>query len=205
MREAVGIAVLLVVLVVVLLAMRAGWRGRAQRSATLVPVLPAVPPADRLGAARTGAVDAVYVSTTVAGDWLDRVVAHDLGVRSIASVRLHDAGLVVTRTGARDLFVPAAALREARLEPGIAGKVVGGQGLVVVGWEAVAARGAMLRGDDPAAATLLETGLRLRHAADREALVAAVRTLLDPGAPREGAADGSPHVTTPERPKEQHA
>ncbi len=191
MREAVGIAVLVVVLVVVLLAMRAGWRGRARRSATLVPVLPPVPAA--LGAALTEPVEAIYVSTTVAGDWLDRVVAHDLGVRSAASVRVHEGGVVVARPGARDLVVPAENLRGASLVPGIAGKVVGGQGIVVVRWEAVAARGALLRGDEPAAPTLLDTGLRPRRAVDRERLLAALRPLV------------AAHATAVEPPKEQHA
>lgn len=198
MREAVGIAVLVLVLAAVLLAMRAGWRGRARRSATLVPVLPDAP--EQLGPALTEPIEATYVSTTVAGDWLDRVVAHDLGVRSSATVTVHRGGVVVARTGARDLVVPAAALRGASLEPGIAGKVVGGQGLVVLRWEAVAARGALLRGDPPARATALDTGLRPRRAADRVRLVETVTALVAAGA------EGAPPDPTPaELPKEHHA
>ncbi|WP_199424044.1 PH-like domain-containing protein [Actinotalea solisilvae] len=187
MREALGIAVLVVLLVVVLLAMRAGWRSRAARSATLVPALPPVPAPDALGAVRLGPVEATYVSTTVAGDWLDRVVAHDLGARSAASVTVHDAGVLLTRAGARDLFVPAAALRDAHLAPGIAGKVAGGEGVVVLRWEVVGARGARLGGDAPGA-TVLDSGLRPRRSADRQALVSAVRALVAAGAAAGGVA-----------------
>lgn len=203
MREALGVAVLAVLLVAVLLAMRAGWRGRARRSATLVPVLPSLPAGEGLGAPRYGPVDATYVSTTVAGDWLDRVVAHDLGARSAARVTVHDTGVRMTRTGARDLFVPTRALRSVTLEPGIAGKVVGGQGVVVVRWEAVAARGALLQGDQPAAPTVLDTGIRPRYAADREALVSAVRAIL----PADAAPLAPPAAPTPSAApsKEQHA
>jgi hypothetical protein len=185
-REAVGIAVLLVVLAVVLLAMRAGWRGRAQRSATLVPVLPQVP-ADELGGVRYGPVEGTYVSTTVAGDWLDRVVAHDLGSRSPASATVYDAGVLLSRRGARDVFLPGAALRGVSLAPGIAGKVVGGEGVVVLRWEAVGGRGARFAGD-ARGVTVLETGLRLRRSADRQDLVSAVRSLVRVDAAPDGAA-----------------
>ncbi|WP_308121917.1 PH-like domain-containing protein [Actinotalea ferrariae] len=180
-----GIAVLVSLLVAVLLAMRAGWRSRAARSATLVPALPPVPASDLLGAVRMGPVEATYVSTTVAGDWLDRVVAHDLGARSAASVTVHETGVLLTRAGAQDLFVPAGVLRDVSLAPGIAGKVAGGEGVVVLRWEVVGARGARLGGDAPGA-TVLDTGLRPRRSADRQALVSAVRALVGADAPTGG-------------------
>ncbi len=164
--------------------MRAGWNRRRRSTAALVPALPTRP--DGLGARRFGPVEAVYVSTTAAGDWLDRVVAADLGVRSPASVSVHDAGVLVERTGAADLFVPAGALRAATAAPGIAGKVVGGDGLVVLTW-AVAA-------DD---ARGLDTGLRTRHAADREALIAAAGELA--ATPNPDSADDAP------RPSKEHS
>jgi hypothetical protein len=121
---------------------------------------------DELGHARLAPVDATYVSTTRAGDWLDRVTAQDLGVRSSAQVAVFDAGVRITRQGATDLFVPATALRGASGAPGLAGKVVGGEGLVVLTWQA-----------DPADPRGLDTGLRPKHAADRERLLAALTTL----------------------------
>src|SRR4051812_50078033 len=106
--------------------MRAGWRARTRRSSALVPDLPTAP-AD-LGAERLGPLDATYVSTTRAGDWLDRVTAQGLGVRSPAQVTVYDAGVRIARQGAGDLFVPAAAVRGATRAPGMAGEGGGGGG-----------------------------------------------------------------------------
>jgi hypothetical protein len=169
-RQAVSTLVLLLVVLLLLWGMRAGWRARTRRSAVLVPALPQTP--SQLGAELLGTVDATYVSTTRAGDWLDRVTAQGLGVRSPAQVTVFDAGVRITRQGATDLFVPTAALRGATGAPGMAGKVVGGEGLVVLTWQA-----------DPADPRGLDTGLRPKHAADRERLLAALETLTPGQAP----------------------
>lgn len=171
MRQLLGVAVCVLVVVLALWGMRRGWRRRSAATAPLVAHLPEQPA--ELGARRAEPVEATYVSTTRAGDWLDRVAAADLGVRSPASVEVYDAGVQIRRTGARDVFIPATALRAAATAPGIAGKVVAGDGLVVLTWQADA--------DD---ARGLDTGLRPRHAADRPRLVAAVTDLITttPGA-----------------------
>ena len=169
-RQAVSTLVLLLVVLLVFWRMRAGWRARTRRSSALVPSLPVAPA--ELGAARLAPVDATYVSTTRAGDWLDRVTAQGLGVRSPAQVAVFDSGVRISRQGATDLFVPASALRGATGAPGMAGKVVGGEGLVVLTWQADT--------DDPRG---LDTGLRPKHAADRERLLAAVETLIPGHAP----------------------
>ena len=169
-RQVVSTAVLVVLMLLAFWGMRAGWRGRARRTSALVPHLVAVPA--ELGAQRLGPVEATYVSTTRAGDWLDRVSAEGLGVRSPAQVGVFDAGVRITRQGAPDLFVPAAALRGAAGAPGMAGKVVGGEGLVVLTWQADP--------DDPRG---LDTGLRPKHAADRERLIDALTTLTTGQAP----------------------
>ncbi|WP_307802439.1 PH-like domain-containing protein [Cellulomonas fengjieae] len=169
-RQLASTVVLLLVVLAVFWAMRAGWRARTQKSTALVPRLPVRPV--ELGALRAGPVEAVYVSTTRAGDWLDRVTAEGLGVRSPAQVSVHDAGVLITRQGAPDLFVPAAALRGAAAAPGMAGKVVGGDGLVVLTWQA-----------DPQDPRGLDTGLRPRRAADRTRLFDALTTLTTGQAP----------------------
>jgi hypothetical protein len=121
-----------VVLVLVALAgMRLGWRNRERRQATLPP-LPAVP-AD-LGSPRLPAATGVYVGTTFAASWQDRVVHGGLGRRAEASLALYDAGALIDRTGAEPVFVPAAELLDARLAPALAGKVMGAGGLLVLRW-----------------------------------------------------------------------
>ncbi|GAA3821673.1 PH-like domain-containing protein [Cellulomonas soli] len=166
MPTPVSIALLVLLLALVLLGMRAGWRARTRRTGEVVPALPAAP-AD-LGEARTPALEAVYVSSTRAGDWLDRVTAHELGERSAAHVQVWDAGVTIAREGVADVFVPTEALRAAGTAPGIAGKVVGRDGIVLLTWLPAPEDG---RG--------LDTGLHTRHAADREVLVAAARALID--------------------------
>jgi len=161
-RQSVVAVLLLVVVLLAWWGMRAGWEHRRRRTQDVVPTIPAVP--DDLGPALVGPLEAVYVSSTLAGQWLERVVANDLGVRSPAQVSVHDAGVLVRRTGAHDVFVPRDALRGAARAPGIAGKVVGRDGIVVLTWLPPGAP------EDHA----LDTGLLPRHAADRDALLAAL-------------------------------
>lgn len=171
MPPIVSALILAVIGVLVLAAMHAGWRHRVARTAAVVPELYPAPAAGDpvLGAALTAPIDATYVSTTLASDWLDRVAAHGLGARSAAVVQVYDAGVLIERTGEPDLFVPAAAVRAAGTSPGIAGKVVGHDGLAVLTWQAPGTAGVELT-----------TGLRLRHTADRTPLIEAAGALAGP-------------------------
>ncbi|MGW3113196.1 PH-like domain-containing protein [Streptomyces sp. NPDC001091] len=128
--------------------MREGWKWRGTLQSDL-PELPEVPE-DPGPAILT--MSGRYHGSTTAGQWLDRIVAHGLGSRSRAELTLTDAGLVVERPGACDFFVPAAALRGARLDKGIAGKVLTEGGLLVVTW----AHGEKL----------IDSGFRSDHAAE---------------------------------------
>jgi hypothetical protein len=126
-----AVAVLGVVLVLAYFGMWRGWKGRSTKHdlPPLVPVPPVaeLPEAKLVGGAR-------YFGTTVAGDWLDRVVAHGLGARSTARLNLSAEGLDVVRL-AGSFRIPAAALRGARHDQGIAGKVVPPHGVLVVTWQ----------------------------------------------------------------------
>jgi hypothetical protein len=173
MRTALPVLALALLLLVALAGMRRGWRRRDAASARVVPTLPESP--TDLGASRTEPLESTYVSTTRAGDWLDRVVAHDLGVRSAALVQVFDTGVRLIRTGARDVFVPREQLRAVGTAPGQAGKFVGRDGLVVLTWRA---------GPDDERG--LDTGLRVRRRRDRDVLVAAVTTLIADTAPPAG-------------------
>lgn len=165
-----SVTVLVVLGVALLTGMAFGWR-RLTRGPSAVPPPGPVPGDDALGAPRTAAFDATYVSTTRAGDWLDRVGAHGLGVRSAATVQVFDAGVVLRRRGAPDVFVPRAALRAVGTSGGMAGKVVGGEGLLVLTWDpAPAAPSQDHRG--------LDTGLRLRHPRERDELRTAAQELI---------------------------
>jgi hypothetical protein len=89
----------------------------------------------------------------------------------------------IERRGATDVFVPTASLRGVRRTPGMAGKYVGGEGIVVIEWSATAPDGS------PAP---LDTGIRTQHKADRALLVAAVDAVAASAAPGQPGALASP-------------
>ncbi len=155
----------LVVAVLVLLAwalMAWGWRSRRRRQHDLAAPRPV--PGPLLARASTDGVEATYVSTTTAGDWLDRISVHGLGVRSAARVLATDDGVAVVRAGAADVFVPAVDLRAVRRESVRAGKAVPGAGLLVWDWSL---------GD-----TLVSTAVRTRRDDERDVLEARIRSLI---------------------------
>ncbi|MFI8488185.1 PH-like domain-containing protein [Streptomyces rubrogriseus] len=141
--------------------MREGWKWRGTLQGDL-PELPAAP--DEPGAAKL-AMSGRYHGSTTAGQWLDRIVAHGLGTRSRVELTLTDAGLDVVRPGAADFFVPVAALREARLDKGIAGKVLTEGGLLVVTW---------VHGDK-----LIDSGFRSDHAAEHNEWVETLNDMIN--------------------------
>ena len=155
----VAIAVLVLLVVLVFALMRHGWRGRARRQSDLPP-LPAVPtPVERADPGD----EAVYVSTTTAGDWLDRIVVHRLGERSAARVLVRPDGVLVAREGAPDVWIARRMLRGVRRERGQAGKYVERDGLLVLTWH---------HGSRD-----LDTAVRLRHADRMTQLEQEVRAL----------------------------
>ncbi|MGD3108621.1 hypothetical protein [Streptomyces sp. YGL11-2] len=150
---------LLVFVVFVYWLMRQGWKWRGTLQGDL-PELPAAP-ADA-GAPRM-TLSGRYHGSTTAGQWLDRIVARGLGTRSRVELALTDRGLDVVRPGAEDFFVPAAALRGARLDKGIAGKVLTEGGLLIVTWE---------HGDKQ-----IDSGFRSDRAGEHPAWVEAINQL----------------------------
>lgn len=151
------VLVVVAVIALVLLAMRRGWRRRASRQAD-IPA-PAVPSATGTDTGAAG-FPGVYVGTTTHGDWLDRVVVHDLGVRSRMLAEVGPQGVAIWREGARDLLIPAASVRGAGLARGIAGKAYERDGVLVITWD--------LGG------RLMDTGLRADTAEDQRTLLDAV-------------------------------
>jgi len=141
--------------------MREGWKWRGTLQGDL-PELPGAP--DDHGQAKLTMSGRYHCSTT-AGQWLDRIVAHGLGTRSRAELTLTDAGLDVVRPGANDFFVPAHALRGARLDKGIAGKVLTEGGLLVVTWA---------HGD-----RLIDSGFRSDHAAEHNEWAEALNQMIN--------------------------
>jgi hypothetical protein len=125
------VAACVLLFVLALAGMRRGWQHRGRRQGWL-PELPAVP--DELGAELAAPLTGLYVGTTLASRWQDRIVAGGLGTRAESVARLAEAGVTIARQGSTPIFLPAARLVDARLEPALAGKVVGRGGLLVLRW-----------------------------------------------------------------------
>jgi len=141
--------------------MREGWKWRGTLQGDLPELLQAP---DEPGPVKL-TLSGRYHGSTTAGQWLDRIVARGLGTRSRVELTLTDAGLDVVRPGAADFFVPLEALREARLDKGIAGKVLTEGGLLVVTWE---------HGD-----RLLDSGFRSDHAAEHNEWVETLNQMIN--------------------------
>jgi hypothetical protein len=122
----------LVVFALIVWAARRAWVRRAAEHGDVLPlpVAPAEFPADLVDAA-----DGLYVGSTQAGGWQERIYAGGLGNRAAATLHTTAAGVLIERDGMQPLFIPVDAIRAVRLDAGLANKVVGGSGLIVVTWE----------------------------------------------------------------------
>lgn len=142
---------------IALAAMRRGWLGRRRRQAGIVPPAQEPPTGTVLGAAAEG----LYVGAATAGDWLDRIAAHGLGVRSRATMRVGVAGVWFDRVGAPGAWLPRAELAGARLDRGVAGTVRGRDSVIVLTWAGAGQPAIDLgfRADDAAGHRLLLDGL----------------------------------------------
>jgi hypothetical protein len=141
-----------------------GWRRRVRRTALApLPTAPEIPGGDAVPA-----LLGVYLGTTTAGRWLDRVADQRLGERSSGRLRVLRTGVLVRRAGFDDLYLPASALRDVRIDTAHAGKVIAGDGMLVIGWHH--------GGSD------LETGFRGDDRSRHREVADAVRALVTPDA-----------------------
>ncbi|CAH0240394.1 hypothetical protein SRABI26_02881 [Arthrobacter sp. Bi26] len=161
----------LVLIGVALTLIAVGWRNRLRRQSDVEP-LPEVPAG--LGAP-LAAADGQYVASTTAGDWLDRIAVHNLGVRTNAKLSVHPEGVLFERSGAGPVFIPAGRLTGVRQESGMAGKFVEKDGLLVLSW--------MLGSHE------LDTGYRTRRAEDKAVLLSTLQDLIS-AAPQAEADSG---------------
>jgi hypothetical protein len=168
MRPALSVGVMLALVLLIYLGMWRGWRARSRRQAD-------VPPLHPVGGKRESDVlrtaEGRYFATTTAGSWMDRVVVHDLGVRSPCTLRLTSDGLEVLREP-HSFFVARADLAAARRDRGTAGKVVPPYGVLVISWRHPgAAAGADVHQH------VLDSGFRLQHAEEHDDWVAAITAI----------------------------
>ena len=113
------------------LLMLRGWRSRQRRQGDLPP--PPRPP-ERRGGLLLPAVPGLFVGTTYAEDWLDRIAVHDLAHRAAGWLLVATDGVHVQREGLPDLYLPYDVIESAAPGDALAGKVVGREGLLLVDW-----------------------------------------------------------------------
>ncbi|MBT2531439.1 hypothetical protein J7E83_04715 [Arthrobacter sp. ISL-48] len=142
-----------------------GWRSRLRRQSD-VERLPALPEAPGVP---LGSAEGQYVASTTAGDWLDRIAVHSLGIRTNAVLNVYPHGVLFDRSGAPAVYVPAADLTAVRQESGMAGKFVEKDGLLVLSWKLGSHE--------------LDTGFRTRRAAEKAHLYESLQQLIS-AAPR---------------------
>lgn len=109
-----------------------GWRARAQRQTDVVGELP-VTPAER-GDMVIEPVEGLYVGSTIAPDWQDRIAVGDLGYRATATLTRYSRGILLERSGTGEIWIPADAITEIRTAKALAGKVLTHDGILAIRW-----------------------------------------------------------------------
>ena len=125
-------AVVAVLIAFVIRQIMRGWLHRAQRQAQLIGTLPSLP--DTVGPALIPATKGLYVGSTLAPSWLDRIAVGDLGYRAKAVLTRYPEGIMLQRTGAEPIWIPDDAIAAIRKEKGIAGKAMTHEGILAIRW-----------------------------------------------------------------------
>lgn len=110
-----------------------GWKNRQKRQGDAVGALPDVPA--ELGELTVLPVTGLYVGSTIAPSWQNRIAVGDIGHRATGTLSGHTTGILLDRNGESPIWIPAASIRAVRTERGLAGKVMSKDGLLVVRWE----------------------------------------------------------------------
>ena len=118
-------------LILVSLVVR-GWRNRGRRQTEAVGELPALP-AD-LGPVLRGPHTGLYLGSTMAPSWQNRVAVGDVGDRATAQITGYATGIMIERAGASTIWIPEDEIVAVRTENGIAGKAMTRDGVLVIRW-----------------------------------------------------------------------
>ena len=125
---------------IIIRRMLRGWRQRSELQEDLVATLPMMP--DLLSPAVIPPTRGLYVGSTLAPNWLERITAGDLGFRCNAVLTRYPEGILLERSGASPIWIPQSAVGSVRTERALAGKVLptgrGGteapRGILVIRW-----------------------------------------------------------------------
>ncbi len=125
-------AILAVVIALVIQLMLRGWRRRAEGQLSAIGQLPPLP--DTVGQAVIPGIKGLYVGSTIAPAWQDRIAVGDLGYRTKAVLTRYPEGIMLQRSGGHPIWIPAGAVTAVRAERGIAGKALTHDGILAIRW-----------------------------------------------------------------------
>jgi len=132
---------------------RTGRRGHR-----IVGTLPSLP--DTVGPAIVPATKGLYVGSTLAPNWNDRVAAGDLGFRAKAVLSRYPEGIMLQRTGAGPIWIPDEAIVDIRTAKNLAGKVIPGGRSGATGGKAASYEGILAIRWRLPSGTEIDTGFR---------------------------------------------
>ncbi|QHN28643.1 hypothetical protein GII33_11895 [Gordonia pseudamarae] len=116
--------------VVYMVATGAAIKAREQVEAVgEIPVLP-----DNPGEPVRGPDSGLYLGTTFAPSWQNKITVGGLSDRSAANITEFTDGIEIARQGADDIWIPRGCVTVVRTESGFGGKVMGDGGVLVVRW-----------------------------------------------------------------------
>ncbi|WP_431955337.1 transporter [Nocardia lijiangensis] len=110
-----------------------GWTNRAARQRERIGELPPVPA--ELGAQVLEPTTGMYLGSTIAPSWQDRIAVGDLGFRATAELTRFERGILLERDGATVIWIPQESITAVRTERGHAGKVMTEDGVLVIRWK----------------------------------------------------------------------
>ncbi|MFQ6396031.1 transporter [Nocardia sp. KC 131] len=133
MERTLWVVGLLALFVLCVWLMYRGWRNRAARQEASIGELPGVP-AD-CGAQLLEPTTGIYLGSTIAPSWQDRIAVGDLGFRATAELTRFERGILLERDGATVIWIPQESITAVRTERGHAGKVMTEDGVLVIRWK----------------------------------------------------------------------
>lgn len=128
------VGVMVLIILGVLLLMLRSWRKMRRGDRLDLSDLPAPITDAPQGFAPGDKIEALFLGTSVHGQWLSKVLIHDLGTRSRALVSWDSRGILIERGGASDVYIPRLSLIEVILGSGVAGSVRAKDSVVIFVW-----------------------------------------------------------------------
>ncbi|MCV7422944.1 transporter [Mycobacterium yunnanensis] len=110
-----------------------GWMHRAQRQVEMIGTLPPLP--DTVGPAIVPPTKGLYVGSTIAPSWQNRIAVGDLGFRAKAVLTRYPEGIMLQRSGTGPIWIPDESITAIRTERGIAGKALTHDGILAIRWK----------------------------------------------------------------------